>query len=329
MSFRLKLLAALVLLVPVNPASARNIVIGNDDGLTANVKALYDALKAEGHDVIVAVPCQQGSGLGGAVRIMQPIASLGRDCVNMAAKTGDPGAGQMTRVGLGGDFFYVDGTPVMAMLYGLDVLAPARWGKAPDLVLSGPNIGRNAGPIVVSSGTVSNVQYAMMRGIPAIALSAGTNSASKDDLINPLSGEIAKRSLELVDLLDARAQGGPLLPAGTGLNVNFPDQPDGAHWRFARLGTFSEYDARFVADLPAAMGKAVSGQEPMSGLYFTISDKPPTADELGDEAAIVRKDISVSVLQIAYDAPASQRAQIEGLLGTLTVTDDRQAQDDR
>lgn len=31
MSFRLKLLAALALLAPINPASARNIVIGNDD----------------------------------------------------------------------------------------------------------------------------------------------------------------------------------------------------------------------------------------------------------------------------------------------------------
>ena len=132
MSFRLKLLAALALLAPVHPAFARNIVIGNDDGLTANVKALYDALKAEGHDVIVAVPCHQGSGLGGAVRIMQPIASLESDCVNGAAKAGGPGAGPMTRTGLGEDFFYVDGTPVMAMLYGLDVLAPARViGPAP------------------------------------------------------------------------------------------------------------------------------------------------------------------------------------------------------
>lgn len=317
MSFRLKLLAALALLAPANPASARNIVIGNDDGLTANVKALYDALKAEGHDVIVAVPCQQGSGLGGAVRIMQPIGPLREDCANGAAKAGDPGAGPMTRARLDDDFFYVDGTPVMAMLYGLDVLAPARWEKAPDLVLSGPNIGRNAGPVVVSSGTVSNVQYAMMRGIPAIALSAGTNSGSKDDLVNPLSGEIAKRTLELVQLLDARAKDGPLLPAGTGLNINFPDQLAGAHWKFARIGKFSDYDARFVADLPAAMGKSVAGQKPMPGLYFTISDRAPAGAELGDEAAIARKDISVSVLQIAYDPPASQRKQAERLVSAL------------
>lgn len=310
MSLRLAPLAALALSLAATPVSARTILIANDDGLSANLKALYDALKADGHDVIVSVPCQQGSGLGGAVRVMRPIAPLTADCVNGAARAGDPGAGPMTRAGLGGDFFYVDGTPVMGLLYGLDVLAPARWGKAPDLVLSGPNIGQNSGAIVVSSGTVSNVQYAMMRGIPAVALSGGMNTDSKEDLVNPLSQVIAARALELVRLLDAQAKGGPLLPAGTGLNVNFPDQPEGARWTLARLGTFSIYDARFVADLPAAMGRAAPGQAPMPGIFFTLSDKAPTADQRDDEAAVAQTDIAISVLQVAYDAPDAKRRPI-------------------
>ena len=45
------------------PALALNIVITNDDGLTANVRALHDGLKAEGHDVVVSVPCSEQSGL--------------------------------------------------------------------------------------------------------------------------------------------------------------------------------------------------------------------------------------------------------------------------
>lgn len=310
MSLRLKLLCAAALLAATPPTFARNIVIANDDGLTSNVKALYDALKAKGHDVIVSVPCQQGSGMGGALHIMRPIPPLTTDCINGAAKAGNPGVGTMTREGLNGDFFYVDGTPVMGLLYGLDILALARWGKAPDLVLSGPNIGQNGGPSIVSSGTVSNVQHALMRGIPAIALSGGANTGSKEDLVNPLSQQIAKRSLELVDLLDRQAQGGTLLPVGVGLNVNFPDQPEGARWTFARVGKFSIYDARFVADLPAAMGKAVPGQASMAGLFFTRTDKQPAADERGDEAAVARSDISVSVLQIAYDAPEAKRRLI-------------------
>jgi 5'-nucleotidase len=216
----------------------------------------------------------------------------------------------MTRAGLGGDFFYVDGTPVMGLLYGLDVLAPARWGKAPDLVLSGPNIGQNSGPVVISSGTVSNAQHAMIRGIPAVALSAGMNTASKEDLVNPLSQQIAARSLELVRLLDAQAKGGPMLPAGTGLNVNFPDQPEKARWTFARIGTFSIYDSRFVADLPAAMGKAAPGQAPMPGLTFGLSDEAPAPGQRNDEAAVARSDIAISVMQIAYDAPEATRRPI-------------------
>jgi broad specificity polyphosphatase/5'/3'-nucleotidase SurE len=39
----------------------------NDDGLTSNIKATYDALKAAGHDVIVSVPCTGQSGRGAAI----------------------------------------------------------------------------------------------------------------------------------------------------------------------------------------------------------------------------------------------------------------------
>lgn len=224
----------------------------------------------------------------------------------------------MTRAGMGSDFFYVDGTPVMAMLYGIDVVANARWGKAPDLVLSGPNIGQNSGYIVVSSGTVSNAQYAMMRGIPAIALSAGENSASGPDLANPLSVQVAKRSLELIAALGKKAGGGPLLPHGTGLNVNFPDAPEAAGWKSARIGSYMKYDLKFVADLPKAMGKPpVEGAQPQPGLAIALSQKTPAAGEAGDEAVVAAKDISVSVMQVAYDAPEARRAEVAPLLEAL------------
>lgn len=319
MSFRLKLLAALVLVVPAHSASARNIVIGNDDGLTANVKALYDALKAEGHDVIVAVPCSQQSGMGGALKILKPLGPLTADCVAGAAKAGDPGAGPMTRAGLGKDFYYVDGTPVMAMLYGVDVIANERWGKAPDLVLSGPNIGQNSGAIVVSSGTVSVAQYAMMRGIPAIALSAGENSASDAGLANPVSTVVAKRSLELIDQLEKASNGSPLLPPRVGLNVNFPDAPESAGWKPARIGTYMKYELRFVADLPAAMGRAqAEGQAPLPGLFAQVSEAVPAADEREDEAAVAMADIAVSVMQVAYDASLDQQESVGKLLAGLS-----------
>lgn len=168
--------AAATALLPLATADARNILLTNDDGLTSNTLALYQALKADGHDVVVSVPCTNQSGMGAAAYFARPVALLAAPCRNGAAAVGDPGAGAMTRAGLpAGDFFYVSGTPVMALLYGLDVAAQKRWGRAPDLVLSGPNEGQNAGAIILSSGTVSNAQYAAVRGIPAIGLSAGAN----------------------------------------------------------------------------------------------------------------------------------------------------------
>ena len=60
-------IAAILALATPMAAEARNIVITNDDGLTSNVVALYKALKADGHDVIVSVPCQNQSGMGAAL----------------------------------------------------------------------------------------------------------------------------------------------------------------------------------------------------------------------------------------------------------------------
>ncbi len=58
-------------------------------------------------------------------------------CHNGAAPIGAPAAGTFTKAGYtNGDWNYTHGTPVMATVYGLDVVAPKRWGKAPDLVLS-------------------------------------------------------------------------------------------------------------------------------------------------------------------------------------------------
>ena len=317
MSLRLGslILFGAVVLATAAPAGARNIVLSNDDGLTANVKALYDALKADGHDVIVVVPCAQQSGMGAALRPMRPLQPLASDCVNGAARAGDPGAGVMTRADLGPDFHYLDGTPVMATLYGIDVLAQARWGRAPDLVLSGPNIGLNAGTILISSGTVSNAQYAMIRGIPAIALSAVEQSESGPDLRNPLATSVAGKTMELIRQLDARADDGPLLPPGLGLNVNFPASVETAQWRMSRIGSYSPYELRFVEDLGRATGRQTTS--PMPGLLFSRATGEPAAEQGEDEAAVARAAISVSVIQIAYDAPADSRSQVSQTLAPL------------
>jgi 5'-nucleotidase len=311
------------------PADARNIVIVNDDGLTNNVVALYEALKAAGHDVIVSVPCQNQSGQGAALAIARPIAPLEKACLNGAAEAGAPGAGPMTRAGLPGgasDFYYVDGTPVLALLHGLDVVASARWGKAPDLVLSGPNEGQNAGSIILSSGTVSAAQVAALRGIPAVALSAGSNTVGPK-LDNPLSREVARLTVQLVASLEAKAgAAGALLPQGLALNVNFPDKLEGASWKAARIGTYNAYVVTFspnLAETASPMMKAMAASRgtpvpPLPGVGLDLNTAPPTPEQANDESVVMRKAIAVSPMQAGYAlpeaAPAMGLADIEALL---------------
>ena len=291
-----------------SPAQAENILITNDDGLTSNLKALYTALKAQGHDVIVSVPCQGQSGMGAAIKFMRPLGPLVTNCLNDAAKAGDPGVGPMTRAGFETDFHYVDGTPVMATLYGLDVLAQTRWGKMPDLVISGPNEGRNVGTMIVSSGTVSNVQYSTARGVPSIAVSAGTNSVDNAKLANPNSALVAERTAELVGKLFANKAKSALLPTGIALNINLPDDVAKAKWKATRIGSYEIYDIRFTADMGKSEAAAAFGLGGVHkpGMVLGFNKTPPRADQSDDEAGVSLTHISISAVQIGYEPGARQ-----------------------
>lgn len=319
------LLAAAALSMTSMQAHARNIVLSNDDGLTSNVLALYLALTEAGHDVVVSVPCTNQSGMGAALMIGRPLAPLAEDCLNHAAKTGDPGAGAMTRDGLpAGDFHYVSGTPVMALLYGIDVVGMERWGAEPDLVLSGPNEGQNLGAIILSSGTVSNAQFAAVRGIPAIALSAGANTEG-EDLANPLSADVADLAVQLVSVLEEKAGDGRILPEGMALNVNFPNELAGAQWRLSQVGSYNAYRLSFTTNMAdsasptmRAMAEARGMQvPPLPGLNFAMNDAAPAPGEENDESIVYRTAIAVSPMQAGYEATPVADAAIEWQLAEL------------
>ncbi|MDM0036089.1 5'/3'-nucleotidase SurE [Variovorax sp. J22P271] len=315
---KLRLAATAALLGLASPAFALNILLSNDDGLTSNLKALYEALKADGHDVIVSVPCTGQSGRGAAI-VMYSTSTIIPDndktqvdaeggCHNGAAATGAPAVGPFTKAGYtGGDYNYVHGTPVMATMYGLDVLAKARWGKNPDLVLSGPNEGQNTGHVVNSSGTVGNAQFAAGRGLPAIALSAGADTADNTGLANVYSPVVAQLSVKLVKELQAKAGSGPLLPDGVALNVNFPNAPTpGLAWAFSRHGSYEQYVLKFN-NTPGAYG--------IGGAAGTAA----TAAQAEDEALVSKTKVSVTAMQVGFDhRPAGQqwlRLRLRDLLG--------------
>ncbi|WP_238565003.1 5'/3'-nucleotidase SurE [Sphingobium bisphenolivorans] len=293
-------------------------MLSNDDGLTSNVKALYEALKKDRHDVILSVPCVNQSGMGAAIAFSAPSPTLAEACLNDAAKVGDPTAGPMTRRGLSPDYHYVKGTPVMATMYGIDVLARKRWGKAPDLVLSGPNEGQNVGMAIIGSGTVSNAQFAAIRGIPAIAISAGEKTADAG-LANPDSPKIARLVVDLVDQLSRTAKNGRLMPEGMALNVNFPDRLEGATWVVSRIGSYQQYDMRFVEDMSAervARGLE-SGGCACPGVTVAINHNPARTDQQQDESVVFRKNISVSPMQAGYDSGKEARSWLQASLNGM------------
>lgn len=279
-----------------------NILLTNDDGLTSNLKAMYEALKDDDHDVIVSVPCSGQSGRGAAILMyssdkiettndLQIEAEGG--CHNGAAGIGAPAAGPFTKKGFtNGDYHYVHGSPVLATLYGLEILAQERWGRAPDLVLSGPNEGQNLGTLINSSGTVANVQLGASRGIPSIALSAGLNTVDNETLSDPDSATVAQLSLKLLHELQKQVAGkkAPLLPEGVALNVNFPtDVKSDSQFAFSRVGSFTLYQPRFITT-------------PRYGPSFSVNDSSAAgASQQEDEAIVFQTRVSVTAMQVSFE----------------------------
>lgn len=287
------------------PSQALNILLTNDDGLTSNLRALQSALIAAGHDVVISVPCQNQSGKGAAVNFLTPVTPLTKACRGNAAPAGAPGVGAVAGLA---DAYYVDGTPVMATMYGLDVLAQQRWGKAPDLVLSGPNEGQNLGDIVISSGTVSNAQFALTRGLPAIALSADVDTTDND----VLSAEVAQLTTQLIERLDNKKAKEGLLPAGIALNVNIPKFTAGnsgaLSWKVSRFGNFNSFDVRFVADLGADPVAAAYG---LGNYHFpgvtivphTAADATAKTDPKSEALLSLQGHVTITPMQSGYALP--------------------------
>lgn len=259
------------------PASALNILLCNDDGITAaNLRALKTRLAAAGHSVAVAAPIDNQSGRGGFISFLAPIPALtgnerGAKALNLAAGSAGVGVDQGDA-----DVAYVNGTPVAACLYGVDVLAKKKWGGAPDLVISGPNEGNNTGAITASSGTFNNLVYMINRNLPALAVSDAASAQVTWSTALPGSHrayEVAGIVIKLVDTLVANKAkaGGALMPEGVGLNVNIPDFAAGAGaalpYRFTRIGKASSYTPAFYEKLSDSALAVASGVNfPLPGI---------------------------------------------------------------
>jgi len=178
-------------------ASSLHILLTNDDGYEApGIRAMYQALRAAGHDVVMVAPSTNQSGTSAQLS-----------------------SGVLTYSQASEDVWHIDASPATAVLFALDHLMP---DAVPDLVVSGTNSGQNIGTSTSHSGTVGAAVTAARRGIPAIAVSAETASGR-----GAMQFEAAAEwTVHLIEGLNAqRERNGSLLPPGLVLNANYPSVP--------------------------------------------------------------------------------------------------------
>lgn len=188
---------------PVSPASAPvtaagatlpteglDILLTNDDGWDAlGITAVREALTAAGHHVVTVAPSENNSGVSARVQF----------------------SGQVNAVEHEPDLWSVTTSPAGTVHFGMDEFFS---DDAPDLVISGTNVGQNTGFDTNYSGTVGAATVASgAYDVPAVAISTAAPWG------NDAGGAYEETADLLVEMID---EGLPQLPRGQFLNVNYP-----------------------------------------------------------------------------------------------------------
>ncbi len=166
------------------------ILLSNDDGIySANLRSLYAALLAAGHEVRVVAPDMERSGAGCSITNQNPL---------QVREIHEPDF----------DGYALNGTPADCVQMGMNGLFDESY--TPDVVMSGINRGANAGYDVLYSGTVGAALQAALVGVPAVAVSSC--------LLSSANREQAGMAVSWMERLDFAGA-----PRGLVYNFNFPD----------------------------------------------------------------------------------------------------------
>jgi 5'-nucleotidase len=254
------------------------ILLTNDDGIDSpGIAVLRHALEGLG-DVVAMAPDHNASALARSITVARALRV------------------QRAPFGAGFDGLAVDGTPVDCVRIALlGVLGPA-----PDLVVSGVNLGANMGNDVTYSGTVGAALEAALHGICGIAFSVESREPRHLESTIPLMRRIVEQVIAAP------------LAIGTTLNVNLPDRPadDIAGLRVTSLGGTSRYDRVLLAD----------GDLNASGEHFLEAERAPLEPWTTSDFEAVEQGF-VSLTPIHYELTSREGlAQIAGWpLETLTA----------
>ncbi|OSD02773.1 5'/3'-nucleotidase sure [Trametes coccinea BRFM310] len=313
------------LLALASCSTALNILLTNDDSwASANIRAAYDALKADGHDVLLVGPAVQQSGKGGTFVVPTTnITAPGGEFNSIAV--GAPFFGHDSQ---NSDLFYFNGTPAATVVFGIDIVAPMHFGSNPiDLVVSGPNEGQNNGPFLYTlSGTIGATYTAVERGIPGIAFSAGnsthrsftTNTNETSDPANLAAKVVVDLVRALSDKVNVSQE--RLLPLGIGMTVNIPTFGPGSNctsppFTFTRLtgGAFVDQ-----ITLDPTTGLPVVNNLEARGINANVNG---VREDPGETPTSAGCETAVSIFAVDYDAPERIARPIQRRLRTNIRSD--------
>lgn len=190
------------------------ILITNDDGIhSPGLDALEKIAREISDDIWVVAPETDQSGVAHSLSLNDPL--------------------RLRRIGE--KKFAVKGTPTDCV-----ILASRHIMKndVPELLLSGVNRGHNLGEDVTYSGTVAGAMEGALLGIPAIALSQGYPSGTREAV--DYSAALTHGAAVIGRVLEAG------LPSGGLANVNFPPLPAAqvAGIRATRQGQRAQWQTR-------------------------------------------------------------------------------------
>lgn len=232
------------------------ILLSNDDGIMARgLDICRGLLRESGHEVCVVAPQRQYSGSSHALTLDRPL--LPKKMYKNGRFFG----------------FAVNGYPSDVMKLGVGVLYPDV-----ELVVTGINLGNNAGPAVYYSGTVAGAFEGMAVGKPALAFSF---DSFDDRKFRGLKGRLMPFWADLLQL--ARPN--------TLYNINIPSAP-----RIKGILCTRLYLGHFKDSYEKRVNPRHSEYYWMNGVDYCAEDDP-SHSYLSDLSAIRQGYISVTPLQ--------------------------------
>ena len=240
------------------PASDKiDILVSNDDGITAlGILALAEAVQEFGRVAVVA-PDSPQSGMGHAISVGRPLRLARHKFLEPALQ--------------GTQAWACSGTPADCVKLATAVVLQHK----PALVLSGINHGSNSSVSVFYSGTLSAAREGTIAGIPSIGFSLCN--------YRPDADFTAAREVVRAIVRQVLAQG---IPAGVVLNVNIPDLPLD---KIQGIRVTRQAEGRFVEEFDQRV-------DPYGRNYYWLTGRfhnEDTGEPDTDEAALAAGYVSV------------------------------------